>query len=200
MGRDRRDEFSWRRFALSIARRLGLPRANAPDDRELIEDIDRWSGSVPKSDQTPLSDLLDELEEKAMAVYQRAGLPVQRGHYARPPDTREWQFVAETLSPADRWALVQAYPPEQGWRFATLQTLGHFEPTGDPAVAASDVLSECQALRDTREARHEASMLILERAIRLGMTGADLPHGTGPLRFYPVGPAALSGDGSSPTR
>ena len=197
---DRRDEFSWRRFALSIVRRLSLPSANASDDREVFEDRDRWSGSAPKSDPTPLLALLGALEDKALAVYQRAGLPVQRGHYARPPDTREWQFVAETLSPADRWALVQTYPPEQGWRFATLQTLGRFEPTGDPAVAASDVLSECQAMRDTREAHHEASMLILERAIRLGMTGADLPHGTGPLRFYPVGPAALSGDASSPSR
>ena len=150
---------------------------------------------MPNNSHTPLSALLDELEDKALAVYQRSGLPVHHGHYVRAPGARDWQFVAEILSPTERWALVQEYPPEQGWRFGTLQTLGHFEPAGDPAIGASDVLTECQALRDSREAHHEAMMMMLERAIRLGMTGADLRRGNGSLRFFPPSPAASHGEG-----
>jgi hypothetical protein len=81
------------------------------------------------------------------------------------------------MPPSDRGALVQDYPPEQGWRFATLRTLGLYEPADSPAVLAAEVLSECQALKDSPEGRYDGTMALLERSIRLGITSAWLGLG-----------------------
>lgn len=191
MAQDRRGEFSWRGFILAMARRLGLRTGPASIDPDLIDDIDRWSNAAPESIETALTQVLSELEDRALAVYAEAGLPTQLGHYARAPGDVAWQFVARNLKASDRWALVQEYPPEQGWRFATLQSLGLHQPEGDPSIEAAHVLTECQAVRDSREARHEATIILLERAIRLGMAGADLGRDPGSQRMSPRGPAVL---------
>ncbi len=167
-------EFSWRLFFLGIARRLGI-RTTRPrtDDDDVIADVDRWSRADADGDDA-LFQRLGRMEQDALDVYAQQGLPTQPGHYARAPGDAEWQFVARTLLPQDRWTLVQDYPPEEGWRFATLQTLGRAEPAGSPAIAASAVLVDCQALRDAPEARHEATMALLDRAIGLGAGWAGL--------------------------
>jgi energy-coupling factor transporter ATP-binding protein EcfA2 len=83
--------------------------------------------------------------------------------------------AVEVTSPT--FTLVQDYPPEQGWRFATLMTLGLYEPGDSPAVLAAEVLSECQALKDSPEGRYDGTMALLERSIRLGITSACLGLG-----------------------
>ncbi|MBB5744709.1 hypothetical protein [Brevundimonas variabilis] len=195
---DRHGEFSWRRFSISIARRLGIPARPAPHEDLLGADQDAWSSAPAAPVDNALSRLLGELEEYALAVYARAGLPTKPGHYARAPGDREWQFLAEQMRPSDRWVLVHEYPPEEGWRFATLRTLGLHEPADSPAVHAAQVLSECQALRDSPDARHDGTMALLERSIRLGITsawlglgdaggGQALPKGQGELFPLPPG-------------
>lgn len=199
----RRDDFSWRLFAMAMARRLGIRTRPARTDRELIEDADRWSDTTAEPVETALSRLLGELEGRALAVYEQAGLPTQPGHYARAPGDRAWQFVAETMSPADRWAMIHEYPPEIGWRFATLQGLGLLEPAGDPAVEAANILSECRTLRESGEVRHHPTAMLLERAIRLGWSGADLDRHFNASRTGSLDPAGLlqadpADDGSVP--
>lgn len=172
--RDRRDDFSWQRFSVSVLRRLGIHPRPAPDGDPREAEPDSWSSRPVAQGEDALSRLLVELETSALAVYARAGLPTRPGHYARAPGDREWQFVAEDLLPSDRWALVHDYPPEQGWRFATLRSMGLYEPGDSPALAAAQVLSECQALRDCPESRLDGTMALLERSIRLGISAAWL--------------------------
>lgn len=188
---------------MSIARLPGIRTRPAKTDRDLIEDADRWSDTAPEPVETALSRLLAELEGRALAVYEQAGLPTQPGHYARAPGERDWQFVAETMSPADRWAMIHEYPPEIGWRFATLHGLGLLEPAGHPAVEAANILSECRALRESGEARQHTTAMLLERAIRLGWSGADLGRRFNASRTASLDPAGLlqadpAGDGSVP--
>ncbi len=166
----RHGEFSWRLFFRGIARALGIRTTRGPSEQDVIDDVDRWSRADADADgDDPLFRRLGRMEQDALDIYAAQGLPTQPGHYARAPGDAEWQFVARTLLPQDRWTLVQDYPPEEGWRFATLQTLGRAEPAGSPAIAASAVLVDCRALRDAPEARHEATMALLERAIGLGV-------------------------------
>lgn len=174
---DRHDEFSWRRFSIGVARRLGIRTGPPPDEDLHSADEDAWSSGPAVAVDNALTRLLAELEEHALVVYARAGLPTQRGHYARAPGDREWQFLAEHLLPSDRWTLVHDYPPEEGWRFATLRTMGMQEPPGSPAHLASQVLVECQVLRDSPEAHYESTMVLLERSVRLGITSAWLGLG-----------------------
>jgi len=181
---DRHGAFSWRQFTLGVARRLGIRTRSASDEDLRAFGLDAWSSEPTAPVDNGLSQLLAELEERALTVYARAGLPTRRGHYARAPDDRAWQFLAEQMPPADRWALVQDYPPEQGWRFATLRTVGLYESAGSPAFLAAEVLSECRALRDSPEGRYDGTMALLERSIRLGITSACLGLGD---KDQPVG-------------
>lgn len=155
--------------------------------------MDEWPSGPPVPVDNALSQLLAELEDHALTVYAQAGLPTQQGHYARAPGDTAWQFVAEHLPPSDRWALVQTYPPEQGWRFGTLRTLGAYEPATSPAVLASQVLTECQAVKDSPEARFDGTVSLLERAIRLGITSTWLGLGAS---GRPAGPEVSPQPGS----
>lgn len=164
-------------FFIGAAHRLGIRTTRAPNDQDAIDEIDRWTAAQARSVDNALSGLLGDMEADALLIYEAAGLPTRPGHYARAPGEREWQFVARTLLPQDRWTLVQDYPPEEGWRFATLGTLGLHEPAGSPAIGAARVLCECQSLRDSPEARHEATSALLERSVRLGAAWSELGRG-----------------------
>lgn len=194
---DRHEEFSWRRFSIGVARRLGIRSGPAPDEDLQVPDHDAWSSETAAPVDNALSRLLVELEEHALSVYARAGLPTRRGHYARAPGDQAWQFLAEHLVPSDRWTLVHDYPPEEGWRFATLRTLGLHEVAGSPAVLAAQVLSECQVLRDSPEGRYDGTMVLLERSIRLGITSAWLGLGELNKPAIPSGSSRALPDGQA---
>lgn len=138
---------------------------------------DDWGSNPQSSDPDPLDLLLLDIERDALAVYAANDLPTRTGHYARAPGDRAWQFVAERMTPEDRWGLLDEYPPQEGWRFATLQTLGQHEPDGSHAAAAAGLLDDCFTLRASPQARHEATMLLLERSIRLGAAWQSLAQG-----------------------
>ncbi len=174
MSDDRLDAFSWRRFFLRIARTLGVRTGPAPEPDAIEDD---WGSNPQSSDSGPLDRLLLDIERDALAVYAANDLPTRTGHYARAPGDRIWQFVAERMTPEDRWGLLDEYPPQDGWRFATLQKLGRYEPDGSPTVAAAALLDDCFTLRDSPQARQEATMLLLERSIRLGAAWQSLAQG-----------------------
>jgi len=175
MRRHRHGEFSWRLFFLGAARKLGIRTTRSPTSQDQIDTIDAASRPYQGiDDDDDLTRTLLAIECDALAIYTVQGLPTRTGHYARAPGDEEWQFVAQDLRPQDRWTLVQDYPPEQGWRFATLQTLGLNEADDSPARSAAQALVECRALRDSLVARDPTTREALERSIRLGRAWSDL--------------------------
>ena len=96
---------------------------------------------------TILGALVDEIRCTALAVYEDQGLPVRAGHYTRGPRASRWKFVAETLTPEERWRLVLNKPSGARWRYSVLEDLG-LEMPSTPAFTAAQVLSRCRRLSD----------------------------------------------------
>ncbi|WP_278069849.1 hypothetical protein [Brevundimonas sanguinis] len=142
-------------------------------------------------------DLLEQiagLERAAATVYARHGLPDQPGQYRRKGDAGSWERLSETMSPADKWSLVQSAPAGEGWRFASLSGLGARSDIAEVRQAAA-ILSACQGLRQRLTAQTPISPQDLADAIRLGAAwrrlgqrAEDSNDTTPPLRFLPDGP------------
>ena len=94
-----------------------------------------------------LSLQLDRIEATALAVYAEHGLPTRRGHYRKGPRAARWTWVAERLSPQDRFALVLARPPEKGWRHGSLEDIGAQEVDQPRLVEAARLLAGVARLR-----------------------------------------------------
>jgi len=130
-----------------------------------------WRMSVaeaPRLLDEAVSVLLREIEDTALAIYQTHGLPVRKGHYVWSPDAAEWAFVAEALTPENRWALALDKPANAGWRFATLDQLGSGSASPEVASAAA-LLSGVRSLTASMRGNDAASARTdIEAAIRLG--------------------------------
>lgn len=116
-------------------------------------------------EQSPLQALLNDIETTALAIYAVHGFPDQQGHYARKSETDAWTFISEHLTPAERFALVEANPPEKGWRFGRLQDLGL--QSGDNLLVTAGKLLDGVAKLRTIGLMTEDDFLA---AIRLGET------------------------------
>jgi len=142
-----------------------------PTPKETGTTAPDWRSSIvdePKEPSDGLTALLDEVERTALAVYAAHGLPVQKGHYIRSPRAIRWTFVAETLSPEQRWALALAKPANRGWRFARLEHLGA-DATVPEIVSAAGLLASARRLRSGFPDRDPVLMRAdLEEAIQLG--------------------------------
>lgn len=114
---------------------------------------------------------LAEIEALALDIYRAKGLPTDAGHYARGPRTGAWKFVSDTLTPEERFALVQANPPERGWRFGRLADLGRLSDDQD-LQAAGAVLDGAARVRALRGSAAPAQALL--DVIDLGAAWAAL--------------------------
>lgn len=133
-------------------RRSGWRGLMAAFDAPAVADQDDSpADGGPRRPQRPpidarLDDRLSGIEQAALAVYHKHGLPVQAGDYRRGPRAKSWTFIGDTLTPEQRWAEIVERPPEKGWRHARLEDIGGFETT--PAVVeASRLLVRCRYLR-----------------------------------------------------
>tara|TARA_R110002167_G_scaffold37267_14_gene116881 strand:- start:1113 stop:1679 length:567 start_codon:yes stop_codon:yes gene_type:complete len=105
----------------------------------------------PRRPQRPpidlrLDDRLSGIEQAALDVYRKHGLPDQAGDYRRGPRGKRWTFIGDGLNPEERWAEIVERPPEKGWRHARLEDIGSYEDR--PAlVDASRLLVRCRYLR-----------------------------------------------------
>lgn len=95
----------------------------------------------------PLSRRLDEIEALALAVYAEHGLPTRRGHYRKGPRAGRWSWVAERLSPQERFELMLARPPEKGWKHGTLEDIGAQERDRPRLIEAARLLAGVAELR-----------------------------------------------------
>lgn len=110
-----------------------------------------------------------EVEASALQVYADHGLPTQHGHYQRAPGAPEWTWLAEELPAELRWAMVLERPPEQGWRYATLEDIGRFPGASGELLAAANLLAECRHLKDRLTGREPGEPGDdIQTAIRLG--------------------------------
>ena len=110
-----------------------------------------------------------EIEATAMDVYGRHGLPMRHGHYQRAPGAPEWTWLAEELPAHLRWAMVLERPPEDGWRYATLEDIGRFPGASAELIAAANLLSGCRHLKDRLSGREPGDAgEDIQTAIRLG--------------------------------
>ncbi len=103
-----------------------LLRARAPTvyDDAAVDPLDEFPAPAASREHSPYQSLLDDIEATALAIYVAHGLPDLQGHYARNPETGAWTFIAGDLTPRERFAIVEANPPEKGWRFGRLPDLG----------------------------------------------------------------------------
>ncbi|WP_309630236.1 hypothetical protein [Brevundimonas sp.] len=113
--------------------------------------------------------VIAEIEASAVEVYAAHGLPTRPGHYQRAPGASEWIWLAEEL-PADlRWALVLERPPEDGWRYATLEDIGRFPGASAELRASANLLGECRHLKNRLTGREPGEPgEDIQAAIRLG--------------------------------
>jgi len=148
-----------------LVRALGRRRPKSVQAR--FPDIEDVSRSQRPS--TPIEALVSQIHADAIAIYVRHALPTRRGHYARTPRSRRWKFVARSLSAEERWALLQANPPERGWKFGTLADIGA-DPSGPPDVqAAAALLAGTTNLKRRLKGFDSVSLAEdMEAAIRLG--------------------------------
>ncbi|MBD3836767.1 hypothetical protein [Brevundimonas sp.] len=97
-----------------------------------------------------MSRALSEMEAAAHEVYALHNLPTRPGHYERPPRARRWRFIAEQLTPEQRFQRALDQPRQAGWRFGRLEDLGAHSNKPDLA-AASDLLRLARRLREARD-------------------------------------------------
>lgn len=137
----------WRGLLSRLAARRAALEDRPP--KPPAADVFARPDDAPAEPPTALESALEEIEAGALEVYARFGLPTRAGHYRKAPGEDEWRFIAETLSPADRFALALEHPPEAGWRFARLQDLGGRSDRAD-LRAASRLLNEAARIRTAR--------------------------------------------------
>jgi hypothetical protein len=138
---------TWARFRHAGWRGLvaGPGAEGAPDRAEDPEDAGPRRPQRPPIDGR-LDERLSGIEQAALAIYQKHGLPVQAGDYRRGPRGKRWTFIGDTLTPEERWAEIAERPPEKGWRHARLEDIGGFE-TQPALIEASRLLVRCRYLR-----------------------------------------------------
>jgi len=168
--------------------RFGRRRGDLPKGREAA------SGRLAAPPGEGVDSLLAEIaamETAAAEVYGRHGLPNQPGQYRRRgDDDGAWEKVADRLAPAEKWAMIHATQPEDGWRFASLERLGARSDIPEVRQAAA-VLAACRGLRQRLTEAAAISPQDLADAIRLGaawrrLTDPGEAADAAPLRFLPT--------------
>lgn len=123
-----------------------------------------------------IDDLLAELavmETAARQVYARHGLPDQPGHYRRKGEDTAWEKIADRLSPAEKWAIMEAAPAQAGWRFSSMEAIGARSDIVEVQRAAA-LLEACRGLRQRLTGDAPISPQDLVDAIRLGAAWRQL--------------------------
>ncbi|MGX1692677.1 hypothetical protein [Brevundimonas naejangsanensis] len=116
---------------------------------------------------------IDAIEAAALEIYVRHDLPGEIGHYQRADRQTPWEKLEETLTPEQRWAMVQAAPESEGRRFASSADLGVDSPVPEVRRAAA-VLAACRGLRQRLAEAAGFTAQDLADAIQLGAAARRL--------------------------
>jgi hypothetical protein len=151
------------------------------------EAADPWAGPSSPAPPDPVSRLLSDIEATALAIYEAHDAPTRPGQYVRSPKTRRWRFLADRLGAEERWAMVLANPPEDGWRYGALEDIGA-DPAEPPELrAASALLRGCRQLRTSLRTRDLTTQADdIEAALRLGADWRMLKQALGQREAEPL--------------
>jgi hypothetical protein len=169
--------------------RFGRRRDDRDDSRAVVPTREQ-SLATPGEGVDSLLAEIAAIETAAAGLYGRHGLPDQPGQYRRRGDEGAWEKVADPRTPAEKWAMIQAAPPEEGWRFASLASLGARSEIAEVRQAAA-VLAACRGLRQRLTEETPISPQDLADAIRLGASWrrlsapSDASDDAVPLLFLP---------------
>lgn len=78
--------------------------------------------------------LLAEIEQGALDVFARHGLPARQGLYRREATGTDWLLMESPSSPEARWREILERPPEAGYRYHSLADVGRAERPDVPEV------------------------------------------------------------------
>ncbi len=133
-----------------------------------------------------LKTLLQAIEESALRLYARHGLPTVSGHYRSRGHDDAWVALGAQLSAAERWAMIHESADGE-WRYATLEAIGARSEHAE-VRQASAILCACSGLRQ-RMRSHPAIAQDLADSIRLGAA----------WQAFETAPAALDAPISPPS-
>lgn len=140
---------------------------------EVVRSVDLWERAGHASVAT--LPIMAKVEKLALQVYGAHHLPVEPGHYRRGPSEEGWIFLGEHVDAEMRWAMVLQHPPEDGWRYATLEDIGRFPGAPAEILAASNLLATCRHLKSRLLGREPGNPGDdIETAIRLGVDWREL--------------------------
>lgn len=158
---------AWREWLMGN-RGLGDRRATA-----VARAADLWERAGKASAAT--LPIMAKVEKLAFQIYAEHGLPTQPGHYRRGPADETWTYLGEHVDAQMRWAMVLAHPPEEGWRYASLEDIGRYPGAPAELQAASNLLATCRHLKSRLLGREPGEPGDdIETAIRLGVDWKEL--------------------------
>lgn len=138
--------------------RLGRRRSETQSGR---------ANDLPQTSTDDLFALLQAIEAAAGEIYGRHGLPQRPGHYRRSAGSPVWEPLGDALSPTEKWALINAAPEGERWRYAAYEALGAYSDR-PAARQASALLAACQGLRQRLTEKAVITPQDLADSIRLG--------------------------------
>lgn len=169
-----------------LRRALGLtPRPSHAVDSVLEDELELPDG-LPEQIRT--------VEAAALAIYRQHDLPTEPASYLKRGSDAPWEVLPGALSPAEKWAMIEAAPQGAGWRFGDRSILGRHSPHEEVRNAAT-LLATCANLRRKLDgdgpvtARDISDAMLLGTAAGVLMTNASRsvtaePHT--PLIFHAI--------------
>lgn len=140
---------------------------------EMVRTVDMWERAGKSS--IAILPIMAKVEKLALQVYGDHHLPTEPGHYRRGPKGDGWVYLGEHVDAEIRWAMVLQHPPEEGWRYATLEDIGRFPGASTELLAAANLLSTCRHLKSRLLGREPGNAGDdIDTAIRLGVDWREL--------------------------
>ena len=139
----------------------------------IVRAVDLWERAGKAS--TATLPVMAKVEKLALQVYGAHNLPTEPGHYRRGPSSDSWVYLGENIDSEMRWAMVLQHPPQEGWRYATLEDIGRFPGAPAELLAAANLLATCRHLKSRLLGREPGEPGDdIETAIRLGVDWREL--------------------------
>lgn len=152
---------------------LGNRGLNSQRTTEMVRAVDMWERAGKSS--VAILPIMTKVEKLALQVYGDHHLPTEPGHYRRGPGADGWVYLGEHIDAEMRWAMVLHHPPEDGWRYATLEDIGRFPGAPAELLAAANLLSTCRHLKSRLLGKEPGNAGDdIDTAIRLGVDWREL--------------------------
>lgn len=145
---------------------LGLEPDTLPAvDRQAFEDDLQLPDGLPEQIRT--------VEHAALAIYQRHNLPSEQISYVRKGPNAPWEALSATLTPEQKWALINQAPQGAGWRYGDRSVVGRHHEVAEVRNAAT-LLATCDNLQRRLKGREPVTPQDISDAMLLGTAAGVL--------------------------